>query len=167
MSQAPQEQADKPDTFNILFVCTGNTCRSPLAEVLTRHALEKRGWNHVRVDSAGTSAVWGAPASEGSLYAAEMSGLDLSGHRSQPLTYELIEKADIILGMTASHVAAVEAMGGEGRVSLVTEFMEGVGSGEAVRDPLGGPPEEYAEVSDRISLAVEALLKRLEPILSP
>jgi protein-tyrosine phosphatase len=167
MPQGPQEQADKPDTYNILFVCTGNTCRSPLAEVVAHHALEVRGWKHVRVDSAGTSAVWDAPASQGSLYAAELSGLDLSGHRSQPLTYELIEKADIILGMTASHVAAVEAMGGEKKVSLVTDFIEGRGSGAAIRDPLGGPPEEYVEVCERISAAVEALLNRLEPILSP
>ncbi len=167
MSQGPHLEADKPATYNILFVCTGNTCRSPLAEVVARHALQRRGWNHVRVDSAGTSAVWGASASEGSLHAAELSGLDLSGHRSQPLTYELIESADIILGMTAGHVAAVEAMGGAGKVSLVTDFIEGVGSGEAIRDPLGGTPEEYLEVRRRISEAVEALLTRLEPILSP
>jgi protein-tyrosine-phosphatase len=167
MSQESQSQPDRPATYNILFVCTGNTCRSPLAEIVTRQALEERGWDHVRVDSAGTSAVWGAPASEGSLYAAELSGLDLSGHRSQPLTYDLIENADIILGMTANHVAAVEAMGGEEKVSLVTDFMEGSGSGEAIRDPLGGPPEEYVEVYERISEAVGALLTRLEAILSP
>jgi protein-tyrosine phosphatase len=158
---------DRATTYNILFVCTGNTCRSPLAEVITRRALEERGWSHVRVDSAGTSAVWDEPASVGSLRAAEEVGLDLSGHRSQPLTPELIEGADIILGMTPSHVHVVEEMGGDRKVSLITDFMSGSDAGVPIRDPLGGAPEEYVEVRDRIALAVEALLNRLSAILSP
>lgn len=158
---------DKPSTYNILFVCTGNTCRSPLAEAITRRALEERGWDHVRVESAGTAAAWGEPASEGSLRAAAEIGLDLSGHRSQPLTPELIEAADIILGMAPSHVGVVESMGGDQKVSLITDFVEGPDAGEPIRDPLGGPPEEYADVRDRIARAVEALLNRLSAILSP
>jgi len=167
MSQDKPTNEDRPTAYRILFVCTGNTCRSPLAEVIARHALEQRGWNHVKVDSAGTSAVWDAPASEGSVRAAELVGLDLSGHRSQPLTRELIEGADIILGMTPSHVGAVGDSGGDRKSSLITEFMEGAGSGQAIGDPLGGPLEEYVEARDRISQAVEALLDRLSAILSP
>ena len=158
---------DEPTSYNILFVCTGNTCRSPLAEVIARRALEQRGWDHVRVDSAGTSAAWGAPASAGSSEAAAEIGLDLSGHRSQPLTTELVEQADIILAMTPGHLEAVEALDGGAQVSLLGEFISGPGAGEPIEDPVGGPPEEYEEVRDRIVRAVDGLLDRLSAILSP
>jgi protein-tyrosine-phosphatase len=150
-----------------LFVCTGNTCRSPLAEVIARWALSDRGWNHVSVDSAGTSASWDAPASEGSLRAAADIGLELEGHRSQPLTPELIEGADMILGMTENHVRTVESMGGARKVQLITDFLDGPEAGGTIRDPIGGPPEEYAEVRNRIARAVEAMLDRMSAILSP
>jgi protein-tyrosine phosphatase len=143
---------DKPTTYNILFVCTGNTCRSPLAEVIARQALEARGWGHVSVDSAGTSAVWGAPASEGSLTAA---------------AEKLVQSADIVLAMTSNHVQAVEAMGEDALVSLLSEFIDGPEAGEPIADPIGGSVEDYAEARERIARAVEGLLVRLSAILSP
>lgn len=157
----------EPTAYSILFVCTGNTCRSPLAEVLARVSLERRGWSHVKVDSAGEAAAWDAPASEGSLQAAADVGLDLSGHRSQPLTRELVANADIILAMTPSLLLEVETSGGEGKASLLTELINGEGAGEPIPDPIGSTPDVYAEVRDQISSAIEGLLDRLSAILAP
>ncbi len=167
MPEESAKKADRPTTYNILFVCTGNTCRSPLAEVITRRGLADRGWNHVRVDSAGTSAAWGAPASEGSLGAAAAVGLDLTGHRSQPLTARLVEESDIILAMTPSHLARVEELNGHEKAMLLGEFFDGASHGEPIDDPFGGSPEEYAQVRDHISQAVQGLLNRLSAILAP
>src|SRR5690606_21448064 len=103
-SRETSMQADETSTgttYNVLFVCTGNTCRSPLAEAIARAALEARGWTHVRVDSAGTAAAWDLPASENAAAVAAEHGLDLSGHRSQPVTPELVRWADLILVMSS------------------------------------------------------------------
>src|SRR3954466_6121375 len=85
--------------MHILFVCTGNTCRSPMAETLLRHALEARGATQVTVGSAGSGAWEGAPASEGAYLVALEHGLDLSAHRARMLTRELVNSADLVLTM--------------------------------------------------------------------
>jgi len=138
-----------------------------MAEAIARQALEERGWTHVSVDSAGSSAVWDAPASEGAQRAAAELGLDLSGHRSQPLTRELVERADIVLAMTPNHVAAARALGQDAKVTLLSDFLAGEGAGDPVVDPVGGSHQVYVDVRNRISRAVEGLLDRLAAILSP
>lgn len=157
--------ASEPTTYNILFVCTGNTCRSPLAAVIARRSLMERDWRHVEVASAGIAASEGAPAAEQGLRVAEEQGLDLSGHRTQRLTPELVEWADLILGMGPSHVFAVQEMGAEEKAALITDFADQGARG--ISDPFGGDIEAYRRTYADLARAIRAVLDRLEPILNP
>ncbi len=93
--------------MHVLFVCSGNTCRSPLAEAAFRRLLAAAGRTDIAVGSAGTGAYDGAPASEGAYLVALEAGLDLSGHRARLLTREMVAQADLILTMAKGHLARV------------------------------------------------------------
>jgi protein-tyrosine-phosphatase len=119
------------------------------------------------VDSAGTSAANGAPASRNALAVAAENGLDLSVHRSRLLTPEQLQWADVVLGMSPAHVARAAELEAGARVSLLTDFLEGPGSGSAVRDPFGGDMGEYRDTYRQIHAAVTAVMDRLERVLAP
>src|SRR5258705_2781809 len=89
----------------ILFVCTGNVCRSPMAEGLFRHTVKGRG--EYRVLSAGVGAVDGLPPSEHAVRALRELGIDISQQHSRMLSADLVRQADYIFGMTHSHVDAI------------------------------------------------------------
>src|SRR5215470_6453866 len=130
--------------MHVLFVCTGNTCRSPMAAALLQHALETRGLTaQVTVASAGTGAWDGAPASEGAYLVALERGVDLSSHRARLLTRELVSSADLILVMSRHHVVRVAELGGADRVHLLSEFAGKSGGATEVTDPFGGELEDY------------------------
>lgn len=167
MSQQAGSPTPRTTTFNILFVCTGNTCRSPLAEGIARHELERRGWQHVQVASAGVAARPGDAASELAVRVAARYGVPLDAHRSQPLGPELVGWADLVLAMGSGHVDGVRRLGGDDKVRTLGDFASGGDEGYSVRDPFGGPEEVYEGTYQELRSLIVDALDRLEPILHP
>jgi protein-tyrosine-phosphatase len=149
------------ESMRLLFVCTGNTCRSPLAEALARREAIERGLADIEVASAGTSAWEGAPASDGALLVALERGLDLSGHRAQQLTRELVQAHDVVLAMGPHHLERAEALGGEGRTHLLTAFAGSGPTTRAINDPFGGDLEAYRETLVELQGEIRRVFDRL------
>jgi protein-tyrosine-phosphatase len=148
---------------SLLFVCSGNTCRSPLAEALTRREASRRNVE-VTISSAGTMAADGAPASPRSVQAAARRGADLSAHRSRRLRPADLGQADLVLAMTSAHLGTLRIdHGRELNAGLVTDFLpEGhARRGKPVADPLGGTEEDYEEVARLLEECAGCILDRL------
>ncbi|MDZ7343854.1 MAG: low molecular weight protein arginine phosphatase [candidate division KSB1 bacterium] len=157
--------------FHILFVCSGNSCRSPMAEGLLRLKLPSRLEDNVTIKSAGTLGIEGMPASR---YAAEIvqeMGGDISRHRSQGLSTELVEEADLILAMAPEHIDYLHKNFPEYRenVFLLKRFARAADESrreddpdtDEIFDPIGSDKETYRFCANLIDEELERILPTL------
>jgi RpiB/LacA/LacB family sugar-phosphate isomerase len=147
----------------ILFICTGNVCRSPMAEGLFRKATNGSG--DFRVFSAGLGAVDGQPPTAHSVNAMREIGIDISQQRSRALTGELIREADYIFGMTHSHVDTVSLLypAVAEKTFLLREFDDSVEPYEKdIPDPIGSPYHIYVHCREQIEQGINSLIKFME-----
>jgi len=148
---------------NVLFVCTGNICRSPIAEGLFRHLIGNR--KDIEVGSAGVHAVRGQPPSLYAVQVCEADGVDISDQRSQPLTADLVERATHIFAMTGAHLETIHMLFPHGaeKTFLIREFEEpGATLWRDVPDPIGMGREVYEDCARTIKNALPSVLSFVE-----
>ena len=149
--------------YTVLFICTGNICRSPMAEGLFRDNAKKYSSDFV-VKSAGVGAQNGLSPSENSVQAMSDIGIDITEQHSQMVTAELVKEANIIIGMTQGHVDMVNLMFPEAteKTFILGEFNQSIPLHEReIADPIGGSYEVYSLCRDQIKEGIVSLLNSI------
>lgn len=136
---------------NIIFVCTGNTCRSPMAAALFRNGLTDDKKMSVNVKSYGLSTFGGEPASEHAVEAMREYGIDIGAHRSTPLNRYALSDADLIVCMTEAHRAALLSVGvADDKIAVLN-----------ISDPYGGTLVDYRRCAEQIKLKLVPIYEKI------
>ena len=130
--------------MNVLFVCTGNTCRSPLAEAIARSLAA----GEIVASSAGWAAPDGGEAATHAVSVARQAGIDLSGHRTRRLTEDMVAEADLVLALDGHALDRVFELGGQGKAELLADA--------DVADPYGGTVDDYRRTYDELERVIRA-----------
>ena len=142
----------------ILFVCTGNTCRSPMAEGLFNCLAKESGLNYT-AKSAGLFVMPGSKVSQNSVTAMAEEGIDISGHIPAQINLDLINESDLILTMSESHKQAIQTVAPKATVCTLSEY---AGEESDISDPFGGSEQVYRECGAQIKDRIEKIIKRLQ-----
>ncbi len=135
--------------MHITFVCTGNTCRSPMAEGLFKKLLTDRAIDNITCSSCGVYAFGGDNATPEAVNALKKMGVDISSHRSRAFTPYILDETDLFVCMTNSHAMAVKGVSDTANVTVL---------GNSIADPYGGNDEIYENCATEIQNALEILL---------
>lgn len=158
-SSRPTDDRASGSPYSVLVVCTGNICRSPMAEHLLRAAFDEAGLaDRVTVSSAGTGG-WhvGSAASGGTVRVLQQAGYS-SDHSARQLTRQMVDASDLILAAARGHLESLEELGARpGSVALLRSF-DPDATGEDVPDPYGLPDSAYRKVFEIITAATPGIV---------
>jgi protein-tyrosine-phosphatase len=150
----------------ILFICSGNICRSPMAEEYARHRASRTGLSHLLVESAGTLGIEGAPASDEAVETLRKIGLDLTQHRSRGLRRDHLDRSEMILVMERRHLEELDKRFPvrERDIYLLRAFEDGpdpAWDAPDLDDPIGLSQDVYQARFEEIRTAVDYLMIHL------
>ena len=147
--------------MKVLFVCTGNTCRSSMAEGIAKALLKDKRINGIEVLSAGTMALPGSPASEFAVDVLKDMGIDISEHKASMVDSDILEEVNLILTMTKSHYYQLLQLN-PGIKEKVFTLGEYVGIEGDIPDPIGGPKEVYDGCAQVLKQLINMAFNKIE-----
>ena len=147
--------------MKIMFICSGNTCRSPMAEAFLNRRLKEAGVSSIEVVSAG-ACIWPDDvAAPDTIAEMKLHGIDLSGRKAVQATPEMLAECDLVLAMTHGVARFVADMVPEGAKTEVMSLGDYLGTGEEVDDPYGCGEEVYHAVAEQLERMVNAAADKI------